>query len=711
MLQILLLLSTIVLGADSFSIRGRVIDARTSIGISDVNLYIPKQKEGTATNADGSFYLIIESDKKSMLLVSHIGYSSKKISIKENSEELIITLDEIFFKAEDVVVTGTRTNKLYKDVPIATEVITKKDIENSGSINVKELLLTRSGVNINPSVYGGSELNILGMDSRNILIMIDGQPITGKFYDRVSLDHISIGNIDKIEITKGPSSSLYGSDAMAGVINIITNSNIDDNYLNLYLNYSLPEEVANSTGLINGSKRYKLGGPKHLGDLSISINTNIEQISTDKLIKESDIDNITKYSLSSLFQWKLNKYNTIKFRNSLYQHYENGVSSLIDTKTTIKQNNISLNHNLNIDKDWIFSHIFQRQTYSRNYTEKWNTGPYVGTIETDGLADEYFHEYECTLNKKYNLNSLNLGMETSYASYNNNRIGVDRQFIYANSFFSQYDALINNYYNVIIGLRLDKYSDYNYVYSPRIGFMYTHDKRWKFRTSWGKGFRTPSFMERFIDYDHSDTFGYKVIGNNDLKAEESNGITAGVEYFHPTVYQVSLMIYYTEFVNHIAEYYRGNQEYSYHNINNTYKGLEIRGKWKASNKLSATWEINLIDNRYSNGSLIPNTQPISVSNRFSYQSPKYPFGISTNMKWTGPYKPSSHDIETGTWVKEVKDRSGYIIFDISGNYTFNNFTKIKFGIKNVSNYVNTKYGPFIGRSFYIELSTQLNRKE
>ena len=302
-------------------------------------------------------------------------------------------------------------------------------------------------------------------------------------------------------------------------------------------------------------------------------------------------------------------------------------------------------------------------------------------------------------------------METSYASFNNNRIGVDRQFIYANSFFSQYDVLINNYYNVIIGLRLDKYSDYNYVYSPRIGFMYTHSKRWKFRTSWGKGFRIPSFMERFIDYDHSDTFGYKVIGNNDLKAEESNGITAGVEYFHPTVYQVSLMIYYTEFVNHIAEYYRGNQEYSYHNINNTYTGLEIRGKWKASNKLSATWEINLIDNRYSNGSLIPNTQPISVSNRFSYQSPKYPFGISTNMKWTGSYTPSSHDIETGTWVTGEKDRSGYIIFDISGNYTFNNFTKIIFGIKNASNYVNTKYGPFIGRSFYIELSTQLNRKE
>ena len=67
------------------------------------------------------------------------------------------------------------------------------------------------------------------MDSRNILILIDGQPIIGKFYDRVSLDHIPTSNIDQIEITKGPSSSLYGSEAMAGVINIITNTDVNNN--------------------------------------------------------------------------------------------------------------------------------------------------------------------------------------------------------------------------------------------------------------------------------------------------------------------------------------------------------------------------------------------------------------------------------------------------------------------------------------------------
>ncbi|SVC57899.1 uncharacterized protein METZ01_LOCUS310753, partial [marine metagenome] len=369
------------------------------------------------------------------------------------SEEIIIGLEEILFQAEDVVVTGTRTNHLYKNVPIATEVITKKEIENSGANNVKEILLTRSGINTNPSVYGGYELNIFGMDSRNILILIDGQPITGKFYDRVSLDHIATSNVDQIEITKGPSSSLYGSDAMAGVINIITNTNVNNNAIHCSMNYSSPEEIIKSNNLENGTLKYNVSIQKKLSPFLLLINTNLEQISNDKLIKESDIDDITKYSLNSVFQWKPNQLNTIRISNRFYQHFEDGESPLINTLTTIKRNNVSIDHSLDIKDNWILNHIFQRQTYNRNYTETWNAGPEVGTIEIDDLAAEYLDEYEFILNKKINLNNFNVGMETSNGSYKSNRIGINKQYINYHSIFAQYDAHILNDYNVIMGLR------------------------------------------------------------------------------------------------------------------------------------------------------------------------------------------------------------------------------------------------------------------
>ena len=146
---------------------------------------------------------------------------------------------------------------------------------------------------------------------------------------------------------------------------------------------------------------------KIISPFLLSINTNLEQISNDKLIKESDIDDITKYSLNTVFKCELNQINTIKISNRFYQHFEDGESPLINTLTTIKRNNVSIDHSLDIKDNWILNHIVQRQTYNRNYTETWNVGPEVGTIETDDLATEYFDEYEFTLNKKINLNNIN----------------------------------------------------------------------------------------------------------------------------------------------------------------------------------------------------------------------------------------------------------------------------------------------------------------
>ena len=115
---------SIILGSESNLVTGKVVDLITNVGISHVNLFIPKQNIGMATKEDGSFTLEILPNIKAILLVSHVAYVTKKIPLDGKSEELIIGLEEILFQADDVVVTGTRTKQLYKNTPIATEVIT-----------------------------------------------------------------------------------------------------------------------------------------------------------------------------------------------------------------------------------------------------------------------------------------------------------------------------------------------------------------------------------------------------------------------------------------------------------------------------------------------------------------------------------------------------------------------------------------------------------
>ena len=99
---------------------------------------------------------------------------------------------------------------------------------NSNVENLGELLDLRSGVSTDSSVQGENTISIMGMDSKYMLILIDGQPIVGKFNSRTSLEQIATYNIEKVEIIKGPSSSLYGSEAMGGVINVITNTKLSN---------------------------------------------------------------------------------------------------------------------------------------------------------------------------------------------------------------------------------------------------------------------------------------------------------------------------------------------------------------------------------------------------------------------------------------------------------------------------------------------------
>ena len=240
-------------------VTGKVFDSSSKNPISNVNIYFPKEKVGSTTDLNGNFQIEYKFDFPTTMEVAHIGYQTLYQIIDKNSSiDINLALKKTFIKMDELVVTATRTKKLHSDVPIATEVVSKSEIARSGALTVSELLSQRSGVSLQTSVEGGSVLNLLGLDSRYILILKDGQPINGKFNNRVSLDQILTQNVEKIEIVKGPSSSLYGSEAMAGVINIITrNPNPTRKLIASFRNNNTEHKIRND-GLINGSNNLNL---------------------------------------------------------------------------------------------------------------------------------------------------------------------------------------------------------------------------------------------------------------------------------------------------------------------------------------------------------------------------------------------------------------------------------------------------------------------
>ena len=688
------------------NIKGIVIDSESGEKISQVNVIIIGSEFGTSTNKYGEFIIDNFMEYPITLEISHIGYKTHLELIQEPIINSInIALYKQSIEMEKLVVTGTRSKRLHKDTPIATEVINQKDIENSGTRNIAELLSQRAGVSLQTSVEGGSVLNILGMDSRYILILINGQPITGRFNNRVSLDQILTDHITRVEIVKGPNSSLYGSEAMGGVINIITNNNFNSKAIKVSTRYSNTENNIRNVGLKNGSNNYSINVIQPLNDIKIDLILNVDKIQNDKSVLEIETDKVRKTSFGGNVDWNLNNSHKISFSSNSYDQLDRGSTKLMNTNTDINRKNISISHESKNQKGWDLHQTITSSNYSRNYVQKRPSG----NIEKDDLTTENYNEYEVLLNKQDDSNELNIGFEIYRANYSSDRISSGNQEITNRSLFGQYDFHLLKQLNIICGIRFDDYVEYESVLSPRIGLMYKFRENWKVRTSWGRGFRAPSFMERYIDWNHLQ-FNYVVLGNPDLKPERSNGITLGIDYLSSSQNQFSLMFYHTQFENLIQDYAIKPGLLSYQNINEaTFEGIELQQRFKISEKWETKWGFNWLNNRDGDNKMIPNTIPFSISNVWNYNNYNNGINTSINSKWVAPYKPEGYDPEKGVYAFSDKKIGGYALINWRTTVQINKSLIFSFGVNNLVNYTNKDFGPFIGRSAYLEFSNKIKR--
>lgn len=152
-------------------------------------------------------------------------------------------------RLDEIVITATKTERSLSKIPLPVTSISAKEIHALGSSRLQDVLLEQVGINIVPQINGlGNGLQLQGLNPDYTLILIDGEPIVGRYTGSLELNRITAGEIKKIEIVKGPSSSLYGSDALAGVVNIITHKSLT-NKLTAQIKYAERNTLDASVGL------------------------------------------------------------------------------------------------------------------------------------------------------------------------------------------------------------------------------------------------------------------------------------------------------------------------------------------------------------------------------------------------------------------------------------------------------------------------------
>lgn len=199
-------------------------------------------KSGVTTDEDGYFRIPYSKDGAVRVKVSFVGYQTQTFVLKADErkgEQHVLRLQPDATALDQVVVTATRTPKALKDAPVVTRLITANDIKIADATNIQDLLTEQMpGLEFGYAMNQETSLNMNGFGGNAVLFLVDGERLAGETMDNVDYSRLNLDNVGRIEIVKGAASALYGANAVAGVVNIISRENSEPWTANVNTRYN-----------------------------------------------------------------------------------------------------------------------------------------------------------------------------------------------------------------------------------------------------------------------------------------------------------------------------------------------------------------------------------------------------------------------------------------------------------------------------------------
>jgi hemoglobin/transferrin/lactoferrin receptor protein len=217
-----ILIFTTPLRSQTITISGIVIDNETGTPLSGANVIVSDQSAGAVTDPGGFFYIQANLKGQTTLRVTHLGYKPELRSIGNESSNLTIKLVPSPVELGEVIVTSTKSEQLLRNIATPIEIVDESRIINSPFVSVPDALQDKAGVALLRDGIWGTSVSIRGLARANVVTLIDGNRVETATDHSAALSMMDINDVERIEIIKGPASSLYGTGALGGVINILT---------------------------------------------------------------------------------------------------------------------------------------------------------------------------------------------------------------------------------------------------------------------------------------------------------------------------------------------------------------------------------------------------------------------------------------------------------------------------------------------------------
>lgn len=497
------------------------------------------------------------------------------------------------FTLDPMIITATRSEKRDVDVPASTTILSTQDLKNTGAQNLQVALGRVPGLIYKTFAPGGgamgtmaNEIAIRGV-SNGTLVMLNGTPMNlrGKYF----LDAIPVESVERVEIVKGGGSVLYGSEAMGGVINIITKKEFSNSVSVGYGNY--------------GQQKYS--ATVGAGDLNIGYNLekwgDVDTISRshDKGDKHTDMTGSEKrnlflnYKLNDNLNFLYNYYETnVRYDtwfDNAYKEVPKGGTLQQNREYVTKQNLVQLNYNDGSIKGNLYYN--QNKLMADGFTNYKTDGFKSGKVYD---TDEKNRTYGADLQKEWKLNSkaqLILGGSYKNEFYDDYDTQLTDRHIYA--VYGQYDHKFDEKNEFIFGARetwtTAGYRDQNYDNFSMSGqYLYKLTENDSIYASVQQSFIMPTFSQMYGGSEQA-------ISNPDLKPQKGTNYEIGYKKVTDT-HSWKAAIYHIDIKDNItAKWENDKSEYQYTNEDFKNTGVELSCDITCSNGFSYNWGVNYMD--------------------------------------------------------------------------------------------------------------------
>ena len=502
----------VIQSAVAHAVRGSVVSAVDSLGIFAAEIRSTSGQTLTRTNQAGAF--VFSQVPGAFVIVRALGFREQLVAVSASMRVVLHSLPTVLPAMTTTV--GQREVRA-SDATTRVTVLDRADIDAAAAISANQLLRQLPGLQELPSPPAQTSIAIRGLDASRVLILIDGEPASGALIENRDIGRLSTVAAERIEVTKGPSSVEFGSDALGGVINLVT---------------AAPSRNFTSDGLFRqgalGRRESSLGASQTIGDFGYRVSGGWRQVDRIAAVDAEGSSLERVYDLRTSARYKLSARASLRAdvqgsRERQRWPLGSGYNAFIDNGSAQG----FVEGQLQALGGALRARAFV-QRYSYQYRQSQKAVPIAGS--GDSLEQrERLERYLLAYSRSAGRQTFDVGMQFSARDLISPRKVVGDSAtdtvseVFARDSWKLGPVLAN------AGVRYSASSLWGDALNPSFGVAWQVHPSLRLRSNVARGFRAPSFKE--IRYTFSNpSAGYTVIGNSDLRPESSWSTSVGATW-------------------------------------------------------------------------------------------------------------------------------------------------------------------------------------